>query len=162
MTLYASTKCTRFENLVTFQNSEILFLTALIHFVYRMDSCSSPFKSQYRPTSIHIQEKSLWELMKQIKSNQILYLDTQHPGALKFSLKRVRVYKLENLKFKKKNYARNLYITTVKILAINRSSKWLKAESKTTTIYKHYTLGHVIKRSLKWHNDQRTSINDSL
>ena len=28
-----------------------------------------------------------------------------------------------------------LYITTVKILTINRSTKWLKAESKTKAIY---------------------------
>ena len=39
---------------------------------------------------------------------------------------------------------------TVKILAINRSTKCLKAESKTKTIYKHYTLSHVsFKKSLK-------------
>ena len=50
-------------------------------------------------------------------------------------------------------YTSNLYITTIKILTINRSTKWLKAESKTTTvyrIYKPYTLSYVsLKRSLK-------------
>ena len=52
-----------------------------------------------------------------IKSDQILYLDTKHPGAPKFSLKRVCVCQLENSKIKKlKNHASNLFITTVKIL----------------------------------------------
>ena len=36
------------------------------------------------------------------------------------------------------NYASNLYITTVKVLTINRSTKWLKTESKTKAIYKIY------------------------
>ena len=52
--------------------------------------------------------------------------------------------------------ASNLYITTVKILTINRSTQWLKAESKTKAIYriyKLYTLSHVnFKRSLKRRN----------
>ena len=57
---------------------------------------------------------------------------------------------IRKLKLKKKSYFSNQYITTVKILAINRSAKWLKAESKTKAIYKHYTLRHVsLKRSLK-------------
>ena len=49
------------------------------------------------------------EWIKLSKSNQILYLDTWHPGALKFSLKRVRVYKFENLKFKKKIIRENVF-----------------------------------------------------
>ena len=44
----------------------------------------------------------------------------------------------------------NLYITTVKILAINRSTKCLKAESTTKTTYKHYNLSHAsFTRSLR-------------
>ena len=72
------------------------------------------------------------------------------PRCTKVLVKTRTCIQIRKLKIKKKNYARNLYITTVKILAINRSTKWLKAESKTKTIYKHYTLSHVsFKRSLK-------------
>ena len=53
-------------------------------------------------------------------------------------------------------YTSNLYINTIKILTTNRSTKWLKAESKTTTfyrIYKPYTLSFLsFKRSLKRRN----------
>ena len=85
---------------------------------------------------------------KQIKSNPLFRHVT--PRSTKVLVKTCTCIQIRKLKIKKKkNYARNLYITTVKILAINRSTKWLKAESKTKTIYKHYTLAHVIKRSLK-------------
>ena len=53
-------------------------------------------------------------------------------------------------------YTSNLNITTIKILTINRSTKWLEAESKTKAIYriyKPYTFSHVsFKRSLKRRN----------
>ena len=72
------------------------------------------------------------------------------PRSTKVLVKTRTCIQIRKLKIKKKNYARNLYMTTVKILAINRSTKWLKAESKTKTIYKHSTLSHVsFKRSLK-------------
>ena len=55
----------------------------------------------------------------------------------------------------------NLYITTINILTINRSTKWRKAESKPKTIYgiyKPYTSSHVsFKRSL-----ERRNVSDSL
>ena len=87
----------------------------------------------------------------QIKSNPLFRHVT--PRSTKVLVKTCTCIQIRKLKIKKKNYARNLYITTVKILAINRSTKWLKAESKTKTIYKHYTLSHVnFKRSLKWRN----------
>ena len=53
-------------------------------------------------------------------------------------------------------YTSNLYITTIKILTTNSFPTWLKAESKTTTvyrIYKPYTLNFLsFKRSLKRRN----------
>ena len=91
----------------------------------------------------------------QIKSNPLLRHVT--PRSTKVLVKTCTCIQIRKLKIKKKkNYASNLYITTVKILTINRSTKWLKAESKTKAIYKiykHYTLSHVsFKRWLKGRN----------
>ena len=88
----------------------------------------------------------------QIKSNPLFRHVT--PRSTKVLVKTCTCIQIRKLKIKKKkNYASNLYITTVKILTINRSTKWLKAESKTKAIYKiykHYTLSHVtFKRLLR-------------
>ena len=73
----------------------------------------------------------------QIKSNPLLRHVT--PRSTKALVKTCTCIQIRKLKIKKKkNYASNLYITTVKILTINRSTKWLKAESKTKAIYKIY------------------------
>ena len=75
-------------------------------------------------------------LENQIKSNPLFKHIT--PRSTKILIKMCTCIQIRKLKIKKRNYGSNLYITTVKILTINTSTKWLKVESKTKAIYKIY------------------------
>ena len=123
----------------------IFFFTAqLIHIakdVFVAKNYTMLFDSTQRPSTLVVKSN-------QIKSNPSFRHVTPR------STTRVLVKTCTSVQIKM--YSSNLYITTIKILTINRSTKWLKTESKTKAIYriyKPYTFSRVsFKRSLKRRN----------